>query len=407
MITGRSAAASHLGHDAIEPRYVPCVLHVGLTGGIGSGKSAVSTLLAHAGAGVVDADGIAREVVAPGSEGLEAVVTAFGAQVLQPDGALDRPALGARVFSDEQALARLNRIIHPLVGRRTRELVAAAELAGVGVLVHDVPLLVESGLGPGYHLVVVVDAPVPLRLERLVERGLPQEHAEARMAAQAGDAERRAAADAWLDNGGSREDLRRQVEQLWERRLLRYAENLRERRAAPRGPVELLPPQDRWAADGERLTARLRHLCPGAEVHHVGSTAVPGLTAKDVVDLQVEVADWDAVVALEVPLTEGGFPRRPDIMSDPVRPELDPHPGAWRKHVHRSADPGRAANVHVRVAGSAGARAQRAFCDRLRADPSARDAYAALKARLAAQHPDDVDAYAEAKTGFVVSLLTS
>jgi dephospho-CoA kinase len=381
------------------------VLRVGLTGGIGSGKSAVSGLLAARGAAVVDADLVAREVVEPGTPGLDAVVAEFGARILQPDGSLDRPALGGVVFGDEAALQRLNAIVHPLVGRRSRELVEAARRDGVPVLVHDVPLLVESGLGPGYHLVVVVDAPVDVRISRLVERGLPAEQARARMAAQASDAQRRAAADAWLDNGGSREELRQRVDALWEERLVPYSDNLRERRWASRGRVELVPPQEHWATEGARLVARLGHLCPGAEVHHVGSTAVPGLPAKDVIDLQVEVTDWDAVVALDGPLTEGGFPRRTDITSDPVRPELDPDPVAWRKHLHRSADPGRAANVHVRVAGSAGARAQRDFCDLLRADPAVREHYAELKARLAAEHPEDVDAYAEGKTGFIVSSL--
>ena len=384
-------------------RYVESVLTVGLTGGIGSGKSAVSALLAGFGAAVVDADLVAREVVAPDTDGLAALVAAFGPEVLATDGSLDRPAMGARVFADEQARRRLNAIVHPLIGERTVTLMADAERCGVRVLVHDVPLLVESGLAPGYHLVVVVGAPVDLRLARLADRGLPQEQARSRMAAQADDAQRRAVADAWVDNGGSRGHLDEQVRRLWEERLVPYASNVADGRAAGRGPVRLVPPQEHWQADGARLVARLEHLT-GAEVHHIGSTAVPGLAAKDVVDLQVEVADWAEVEAVEAPLAAGGFPRRQDVTSDPVRAELDPDPAGWRKHVHLSADPGRAANVHVRVAGSTAARVALDFRDRLRVDAQAREEYAVLKQRLAVRHGDDVDAYAEGKTELVVRL---
>jgi dephospho-CoA kinase len=151
-----------------------------------------------------------------------------------------------------------------------------------------------------------------------------------------------------------------------------------------------------------RLVARLRHLTGGAEVEHVGSTAVPGLRARDVVDLQVTVADRAAVQALEPALSAGGFPRRRDVTGDHVR--AHPDPVAWRRHVHLSADPGRAADVHVRVAGSTSARASLALRDRLRADARAREEYAALKTQLAERHADDVDAYAEGKSELVVRL---
>ena len=380
------------------------MLSVGLTGGIGSGKSAVSALLAGLGAAVVDADLVAREVVAPGTPGLAAVVEAFGPDVLQPDGALDRPALGQRVFGDDAARARLNAIVHPLVGERTLELMARAE--GQPVLVHDVPLLVENGLAPSYHLVVVVDAPVATRLERLELRGLPPDQARARMAAQATDEQRRAAADVLLDNGGAREELAAQVRTLYADRLLPYAENLREGRAAPRAGVVLADADPGWAAAGARLVGRLRQLCPQAvDVQHIGSTAVPGLRAKDVLDVQVEVPDREQVEALAGALAAGGFPRREDVDGDPVRPELDADPAQWRKRLHRSADPGRPANVHGRVAGSVSARAAVALRDLLRTDAQAREAYGAEKARLAALHPQDVDAYAEGKTGVLVPLL--
>ena len=381
------------------------MLSVGLTGGIGSGKSAVSALLAELGAVVVDADLVAREVVAPGTPGLAAVVEAFGGQLLQRDGSLDRPTLGELVFGDDAARGRLNAIVHPLIGERTLTLLAQAERDGAEILVHDVPLLVEAGLGPGYHLVAVVDAPAALRLARLAGRGLPAEQSRARMAAQADDAERRAAADVWLDNSGSRPSLAEQVRALHAERLVPYARNIAGLRPAARGQVELVAPREQWPAEGARLVARLRHLCRGADVQHLGSTAVPGLTAKDVIDLQVEVATWPDVEALEEPLAAGGFPRRQDVDSDPVRPELDTDPSQWRKRIHLSADPGRAANVHVRVTGSMGARAAVAFRDLLRADPQARQAYAATKHRLAAQYPDDVDAYAEGKTRMIVPLL--
>ena len=380
------------------------MLAVGLTGGIGSGKSAVSALLAELGAAVIDADVVAREVGAAGTPGLAAVVEAFGPELLLPDGSLDRPALGQRVFGDDAARRRLNAIVHPLVGARTLELMAAAE--GAEVLVHDVPLLVENALAPAYHLVVVVDAPIDVRLSRLERRGLPPEQARARMAAQASDEQRLAAADVLLDNRGSRESLAGQVRALYADRLLPYAENLRAARPAPRGPVRIEEPDPGWAAAGARLVARLRHVCPAAvAVQHIGSTAVPGLRAKDVVDLQVEVRDWDAVEGSAAPLRAAGFVRREDVVGDPPRPELDPDPGQYRKRVHLSADPGRPANVHVRVAGSTSARVAVALRDLLRADPGARQAYSEEKARLAAWSPHDVDAYAEGKTAFLVPLL--
>lgn len=376
------------------------MLTVGLTGGIGSGKSVVAALLVEQGAALIDADVVAREVVAGGTPGLAAVVEAFGPGVLQADGTLDRPRFGELVFGDGSARLRLNAIVHPLIAARTAELRAAA---AADVLVHDVPLLVEAGLGPNYHLVVVVDAPVEVRLARLRERGLPSEQARARMAAQADEPARRAAADMWLDNGGSHELLAQQVAALHAHRLLPYARNLRTGQPASRGQVTLVEPQARWEADGARLTARLRRVLPAAvAVEHVGSTAVPGLLAKDIVDVQVEVASWEQVEASERPLAEAGFPRRADIDGDPVRAELDPDPQQWRKRIHLSADPGRPANVHVRVAGTASARLALSFRDRLRRDRQARERYAELKRELVARHPADVDAYAEGKTAFVL-----
>lgn len=190
------------------------MLKVGLTGGIGAGKSEVSRLLARYGAVLIDADRIAREVVEPGTPGLTAVVEAFGPGILEPGGSLDRSALGSIVFADPARLATLNAIVHPLVGTRSAELERAA---GAGaVVVHDVPLLTESGLAPLYDLVVVVDATPGTQLDRLVRlRGMEESDARARMAAQATREERLAVADLVIDNDGPLEDLEPQVRTLW------------------------------------------------------------------------------------------------------------------------------------------------------------------------------------------------
>jgi dephospho-CoA kinase len=190
------------------------VLRVGLTGGIGAGKSEVSKRLAAQGAVVIDADLIAREVVAPGTDGLAEVIGAFGAGVLGPDGALDRVALGEIVFADKAKLATLNSIVHPRVGARMREL---EEEAGPGsVIVHDVPLIAENGLADAYDLVVVVDVPPRIQLDRLVRlRGMSREQAQARMAAQASREHRLSIAGIVVDNSGSLAELDRQVGELW------------------------------------------------------------------------------------------------------------------------------------------------------------------------------------------------
>jgi len=192
------------------------VLNVGLTGGIGSGKSEVARRLAAYGALVVDADALAREVVAPGTPGLRAVVEAFGAQVLRPDGSLDRERLADTVFSDAAARRRLESIVHPLVAARTAEITAAAPRGAV--VVHDIPLLVEQGLAARYDVVVVVDAAEETQLARLMaSRGMSAEAARARLAAQATREQRLAGADVVISNDGSLEDLDRQVEELWAR----------------------------------------------------------------------------------------------------------------------------------------------------------------------------------------------
>ena len=187
---------------------------VGLTGGIGAGKSEVSRRLAAQGAIVIDADLIAREVVALGTEGLADVVRAFGAAFLRPDGELDRTALGDIVFADSKKLALLNSIVHPRVGARMR---ALEESAGPGsIVVHDVPLIAENGLASEFDLVVVVDVPPRIQLDRLVRlRGMTREQAQARMAAQASRERRLAIAGIVVDNSGSLAELDRQTGELW------------------------------------------------------------------------------------------------------------------------------------------------------------------------------------------------
>ncbi|MFI8852296.1 dephospho-CoA kinase [Streptomyces sp. 891-h] len=194
------------------------MVKVGLTGGIGAGKSEVSRLFAECGAVVVDADRIAREVVAPGTPGLAEVVAEFGAEILAPDGSLDRPRLGSLVFADPDRLAALNAIVHPRVGERSAELERRAlEADADAVVVHDVPLLVENGLAPLYDRVVVVDASPETQLDRLVRlRGMTEEEARARMAAQAGRQERLAVADIVIDNDGPLEKLAPRVREVWE-----------------------------------------------------------------------------------------------------------------------------------------------------------------------------------------------
>jgi len=201
------------------------VLRVGLTGGIGTGKSEVSRRLASYGAVVIDADAVAREVVAPGTPGLAEVVQAFGPEVLRSDGTLDRDRLGELVFADESLRTKLNAIIHPRVGERMAELERQA--GDALVIVHDVPLLAENHLAGSFDEVVVVDVPPRIQAERLArERGMSRDQAEARMGAQASREERLAIATIVVDNSGSLAELDREVGELW-------AELRRRARAAP------------------------------------------------------------------------------------------------------------------------------------------------------------------------------
>jgi dephospho-CoA kinase len=190
-------------------------MKIGLTGGVGSGKSTVAAVLEKRGARIIDADQLAREVVQPGTAGLAAVVARFGARVVSPDGRLDRAALAEIVFADPVARADLNAIVHPLVRARARKLMADAPLGTL--IVYDVPLLVENKLADDFDAVVVVEAPRALRIARLIERGLTEPQARARMASQATDEQRRAIANYVLVNDGSTEELAAKVDDLWER----------------------------------------------------------------------------------------------------------------------------------------------------------------------------------------------
>ena len=193
-------------------------LRVGLTGGIGAGKSTVAALLEELGAVVTSADEVARDVVSPGSDGLAAVVAEFGDGILAPDGSLDRGALGRLIFSDDLRRARLEEILLPLIAAEAwarMETVPAGQIA-----VYDVPLLVEGQMQDMFDLVIVVEAELETRLERLAARGMTRDEALARIAAQATDEERRAVADVVVPNSGAVEDLRAEVGRLWRTRFL-------------------------------------------------------------------------------------------------------------------------------------------------------------------------------------------
>lgn len=390
------------------------MLNIGLTGGIAAGKSTVAAVLTGLGARLIDADVLAREVVEVGTEGLAQVVDAFGAEVLQPDGSLDRPALGRIVFNDDRARARLGEVVHPLVTERTRELLA--QMPPGQIVVHDVPLIVENDLADRYHLVLVAGAGETERLRRLVEnRGLSDDDAWSRIRAQTDDARRRAVADVWIDTERPKDEVRAEVEELWHNRLAPFAQHISENRPAHRpGAAALVDPPGTagghatnehaepaagpragdtagagvnrsWSVQAEQLLARIRRavgeLLETAD--HVGSTAVPGLVAKDVIDLQLGVPDLDSAGQLDEPLRAAGFIRHTRIEGDEPKPHA-PDAAQWSKRLYTNADPGRAVNLHVREVGGPGWCYALAFRDWLRDDAVARAEYADLKRGIAA-----------------------
>ncbi|KUI40376.1 dephospho-CoA kinase [Mycobacterium sp. GA-2829] len=363
------------------------MLRIGLTGGIGAGKSTVSATFADCGGVVVDGDVISREVVEPGTEGLAALVEAFGDDILLPDGALNRPALAAKAFQDDEQRAKLNGIVHPLVGKRRQEIIDS--VAPGTVVVEDIPLLVETGMAPFFPLVVVVWADEETRVTRLIKRGLPEHDARARMKAQATDEQRRAIADVVLDNSGTQEEIVAAARRLWEERVLPLAENIRTGQRVCVEP-KLVPHDPAWAADAQRIINRLK-AAGGAKVlraDHVGSTAVAGLDAKNVVDVQVTVASLDDADEIAGALAAVGYPRVDGVDSDVAHDDS----GRWGKRLHGAADPGRPANIHIRVDGWPNQRFALLFPAWLAAEPTAREEYLQVK-RAALTAPD----YAEAK----------
>ncbi len=298
------------------------VIRLGLTGGIGAGKSTVAKTFVERGAYIIDADKIAREVVEPGTEGLEKLVEAFGSDILSADGSLDRPALAAKTFVDEESRKKLNAITHPLIGARTQELLEAAPEDAV--VVQDIPLLVENHTAPFFHLVVIVHADEDVRLHRLTTmRGVDEADARARIAAQATEEQRRAVADVWLDNSGTPEELAAAAAEVWDRRLVPFEANVRARRAAEPDPelIALEPNPDGpsarvvnrlWAIAGER------------------AAAVEVVDAEKV-QLRIVARDGAAAEQLTDLLAVGGF--------------APAEPG-----VYRSCDPGRPATVVVETA---------------------------------------------------------
>ena len=382
------------------------MLRIGLTGGIGAGKSTVSATFSSYGGIVVDGDVISREVVQPGTEGLAALVEAFGAEILLPDGALNRPALAAVAFGDDEKRATLNGIVHPLVGKRREELIAAAPADAV--IIEDIPLLVESQMAPFFPLVVIVNADAELRVARLIEhRGFSEADARARIAAQATEEQRRAVADVWLDNSGSTEDLVERARTLWHDRIVPFAHNLQTGTRVEVAP-RLVPPDPSWPDQARRIVARLTTTCGhrAVRVDHIGSTAVPGLAAKDVIDVQVTVPSLAVADELTETLLAAGYPRVAEIAGDTAKAdarstvaEFDhgDDEALWHKRLHASADPGRPTHVHVRVDGWPNQQFALLFRDWVRADPGARDDYLALKQRVADAGPRDSGDYADAK----------
>ena len=388
------------------------MLRIGLTGGIGAGKSALSATFARRGAIIVDGDVISREVVQPGTEGLASLVEAFGDDILQPDGSLDRPALAAKAFRDDETRRVLNGIVHPLVGKRRAEIIASvAEFSKDAVLVEDIPLLVESGMAPLFPLVVVVHADVEVRVRRLVDqRGMAEDDARARIAAQATDEQRRAVADIWLDNSGSPEDLAERAHDVWNNRIVPFAHNLTRRQIA-RAPARVVPADPSWPDQARRILARLKTTCGhrAVRVDHVGSTAVPeflNFPAKDVIDIQITVESLAVADELAESLLSAGYPRveritadvpKADARSTDDRYDHGDDPSLWHKRFHASADPGRPTNVHVRVDGWPNQQFALLFVDWLAANPEVRADYLAVKRTAESDARGEIADYADAK----------
>lgn len=315
------------------------MLTIGLTGGIASGKSTVARALDGCGAVVIDADVLAREVVEPGTAGLARVVARFGERVLDASGGLDRAALARIVFDDGDARRDLEAIIHPAVAEAFEDRLAAAPPDAI--VVHDVPLLTENGLAPRYHLVVVTEADLQVRVRRAVtDRGMAPEEVLARAAAQATDAQRREVADIVLGTATDLAAVRSGVELLWRERLVPYRDNLLARRCAPRpapvlrsGPEGSRGADDGWPQRGARVIARVRYALGAAFVtaEQVGPTAEGRGTAADVIEIALTAT--------------GNREQVTDRLASAGLPPVPGHPGRFA-----NADPAIAVDLAVTLA---------------------------------------------------------
>lgn len=379
-------------------------LHIGLTGGVAAGKSTVSRRLVARGAELIDADVLAREVVAAGTPGLAQVRAEFGPGVIAPDGTLDRAAVARMVFGDDERRRALEAIIHPRVAARRAELQDA--LPETAIVVNDIPLLVENGYAPGFHLVLVVHADASERARRLVaDRGMDESAAWDRIRAQASDEQRRAAADVWLDNTGDVAALEATVDELWESRLVPYEANLRRGVPAARARhAALSDPDPSWPEQAARVIARIRHAIGdrALRVDHIGSTAVPGLAAKDVLDVQIVVADLAEAHRIAGTLTPAGLV---DCADGQPWYDNGSDGTTWHKAMAQNADPARPVNCHIRPHASPAWRDVLALRDYLRAHPAARDEYGRLKREWASMPHDSIDEYADRKGPWIRTTL--
>ncbi len=317
------------------------MLSLGLTGGIAAGKSLLTTRFRELGAVVIDADQLARDVVASGTSGLAAIVANFGDRILQSDGSLHRAKLGSLVFADRSARESLNAIVHP----RVRQAASALKRdAGEGsIVVQDIPLLVESGQEASFHLVLVVQAPGEERIARMVrERGMSREDALARMSAQASDEQRAAAADVVIFNNGSPEQAVAELDVLWRERLLPFAANMARGQAAQKGPAA---PTDVQRAAGQSAA--------GASAHTAAARAAAQVRLKarilQAVGETASVVDANTagrgLTVRPLPGADAGRQKLLDALAGTgFFPCLPPQDG---RHLLASADPGQAAMVEI------------------------------------------------------------
>lgn len=398
------------------------LLHIGLTGGIGAGKSTVAAIFAELGAQIIDADKLAHEVLEPGSSALAEIGEVFGSEFINSAGELERGALGAYVFNNPEQLKKLNAIVHPAVAKLTKDRVA--ELPADAVIVHDVPLIAENDLKANYHLVFVAQCPQQIRMDRLTqERGMSLENARSRIAAQANDEQRRKIADALIPTHGSIETTRAAVEKLWQERVLPMQRNMMQNTRSPHSPqVRLLPnpPEPRsWQVQAQQLMDRIIvvlkdvGLQVGTDftVDHIGSTAIGGIWAKDVLDVQLQVINESAQERISQALIAGGFPGQP---------AFDYAKSGWPagagnrvpKMFHANADPAREVHIHIRAVDSLAASYALNFVKLHRQSLIQRDRYAQLKAQLLrttanrAEYADRKEAYFDDVWPAIAQLLT-